>query len=120
MDKYRSLAVWQRAHELVLLALRATDRAYHPRSRALFDQLRRAAISVEANIVEGYALGTQKQFRRHLRIAVGSAAEAECLLRVASELGYLPQDMLQQAAANLDEILAMLFGLLRKPIRTGR
>jgi four helix bundle protein len=67
---------------LVLLALRATDEASHPRCYALFDQLRRAAVSVEANIVEGYALGSTPQFKRHLRIALGSAAEAECLVRI--------------------------------------
>jgi four helix bundle protein len=58
MHKYRSMTVWQRSHALVLVALQSTDRAYHPRSRALFDQLRRAAISVAANLLEGYALGT--------------------------------------------------------------
>ncbi len=51
MRKYRSLVVWQRAHRLSIGVLRATDRAYHPRSRAVFDQLRRAALSIEANIV---------------------------------------------------------------------
>ncbi len=86
MEKYRSLNAWKRAHELLLVALRATDAAYHARARALFDQIRRAAISVEANIVEGYALGTAPLFRRHARIAAGSAAEAECLIRAAGEL----------------------------------
>ncbi len=70
-------------------------------------------------MVEGYALGTPKQFRRHLRIALGSAAEAECLVRTAGELGYLSDEVAQEAARLLDEVLAMLFGLLRKPIRTG-
>ncbi len=116
MHKYRSLAVWQRAHELLLVTLRATDASYHPRSRALFDQIRRSVISVEANFVEGYALGSAPQFRRHLRIAVGSAAEAECLLRAAKELGYLRPEVVEDAAGKLNEVLAMLFGLLRKPL----
>lgn len=58
MHKYRSLFAWQQAHKVAVLALTQCDSAFHPRSKALFDQLRRAAISVEANIVEGYALGT--------------------------------------------------------------
>src|SRR5438093_12826585 len=91
MHKYRSMIVWQRSHDLVLTALRDTDKAYHPRSRPLFDQLRRAAISVECNLVEGYALGTAPLFRRHLRIAIGSAAETERLVRPASGMGYLPE-----------------------------
>ncbi len=120
MHKYKSMIVWQRSHELVLCALKETDRSYHPRSRSLFDQLRRAAISVECNLVEGYALGTPPLFRRHLRIAIGSAAETESLVRTAEEMGYLEGSCTQQMAALLDEILALLFTLLRRlpPNRT--
>ena len=119
MHKYRSMTVWQRSHALVLVALKSTDTAYHPRSRALFDQLRRAAISVEANLVEGYALGTPLQFRRHLRIAIGSAAETECLIRTAGELRYLPDGAVTEMLALLDEILALLFSLVRRTTRTA-
>lgn len=119
MHKYRSLIAWQRAHALAMVTLRQTDRAYHPRSRALFDQLRRAAISVEANIVEGYALGTPPQFRRHLRIAIGSAAESECLIRMAGEAGYLNQEGVSELSELVDGVLGALFGLARAPARAG-
>ena len=119
MHKYRSLVAWQRAHEAMLLALRTSDAAFHPRSKALFDQLRRAVISVEANIVEGYALSTPLQFRRHLRIAMGSAAEAESLTRAAGELGYLRDHVVRQLETLLERTMAALRGLLRQPIRTA-
>jgi four helix bundle protein len=119
VHKYRSLVAWQRAHEALLLTLTKSDAAFHPRSKPLFDQLRRAAISVEANIVEGYALGTPLQFRRHLRIAMGSAAEAECLARVAGELRYLPEDVVHELERLLERTMATLHGLLRQPIRPG-
>jgi len=118
MHKYRSMIVWQRSHDLVLTALRDTDKAYHPRSRSLFDQLRRAAISVECNLVEGYALGTPMLFRRHLRIAIGSAAETESLARTATEMEYLPESSVKRMLALLDEILAMLFTLVRRLSRS--
>lgn len=114
MHRYRTLAVWQRSHELVLVVLRTTDSCYHPRSRALFDQLRRATLSIEANIVEGYALSTPPQFRRHLRIALGSAAEAECFLRTAGELEYVPRESVEAMLRLIDAVLRTLFGLLRK------
>jgi four helix bundle protein len=114
MNKYRSLVAWQRAHALVLLVLRATDDAYHPRSRAVFDQLKRAVVSVEANIVEGYALSTKMNFRRHLRIALGSAAETECLLRIAQERDYLPGRESNEMLKLLDGVIGTLFGLVRK------
>jgi len=112
MDKYRSLAAWQAAHGLVLLTLRATDAASHPRCYALFDQMRRAALSVEANIVEGYALGSTAQFKRHLRIALGSAAEVECLARVAGEIGYLPADRVGELEGLTGRVIRTVRGLL--------
>ena len=115
MRSYRTLVAWKRAHEVVLLALRATDAAYHPRAKNLFEQFRRAAISIEANIVEGYALNTPGLCRRHLRIAIGSAAEAECLGRVAAELGYLDKSTAKSLLDGLDSTLGALHGLLRSP-----
>ena len=120
MHRYRSLAVWQRSHDLVLLVLRSTDRSYHPRSRALFDQLRRAALSIEANVVEGYALGTTPLFRRHLRIAIGSAAETESFLRTAGELEFLPPRSLEEMLRLVDGVLRALFGLVRKLAEPNR
>src|SRR5437879_6989734 len=120
MHKYRSLFAWQQAHKIAVLALTKCDSAYHPRSKALFDQLRRAAISVEANIVEGYALGTTLQFKRHLRIAMGSAAEAECLTRLAAELRYLPEDVTSSLETMLERTQAAIHGLLRKTLQSPR
>ncbi len=114
MHNYRSLDAWQKAHSALLLVLRATDASYHPRCRALFDQLRRAAISTEANIVEGYALGTLRYFQQHMRIALGSAAEAECLGRVARELGYLPEEVVRELERLLGSSMRALHGLIRR------
>ena len=120
MHKYRSLDAWKRARETSLLVLRATDDAYHPRALPLFGQLRRATISIEANIVEGYALGTPLQFRRHLRIAIGSAAEAQALVELAAEVGYLPEQPVAPIVTGLDRVLGCLHGLLRATERRCR
>ena len=53
-----------------------TTRVWRPALAHFIDQLRRAALSAELNIVEGYALGTPLQFRRHLMISFGSSVEA--------------------------------------------
>jgi four helix bundle protein len=116
MNSYQSLHVWQRAHSLVVTTLRETDLARQPKTWAVFDQLRRAAVSVEANVVEGYALRAPRQFRRHLRIALGSAAESECLTRSAGELRYLRDEAVQEILALSDSTIALLLGLLRRPM----
>jgi len=118
MNSYQSLHVWQRAHSLVIAALRETDTARQPKTWAVFDQLRRAAVSVEANIVEGYALRAPLQFRRHLRIALGSAAETECLIRSAGELDYLGGTPVKEMLSLSDSAIGLLVGLLRRPLKS--
>ena len=113
MKSYRTLGAWQCAHQLAVLTLRAVDEAYHPARAPLLAQLRRAAISVEANIVEGYALSTAGLFRRHLRIALGSAAEVECLLNLAIEVGYLSAKAGEELIQATDGTIRALFGLVR-------
>ena len=115
MYAYQRLEAWKRAHRGLMLTLKATDQAYHPRSKSLFDQLKRAAISVEANIVEGYALQTIPLFRRHIRIAIGSAAEAECLARAAAEAGYLHCTVARELEQVFGAALAVLGGLYKSP-----
>ena len=114
MEKYRSLVAWQIAHRLSVRTLKITDAAYHPRARFLFDQMRRASTSVEANIVEGYALSTRPQFRRHLRIALASAAEAERQVKLAGEVEYLSKSDTQELVQLTERTMRLIFGLLRK------
>jgi four helix bundle protein len=117
VDSYRSLYAWKQAHKALLLTLEATDKAWHPRAKALFDQINRAVVSIEANIVEGYALNTVPLFRRHLRIAFGSAAEAETLLRAARERRYLSHT--NEILDALGETMRAMRGLMRKPPTTA-
>ena len=112
MDGYKSLAAWQLAAELSERVLRATARPQR-RAWAVVDQLRRAVVSADVNIVEGYALGTAPLYRRHLRIALGSAAEAERLLQIAAEHDYLPPDVCTPLANLADRTIGALYGLLR-------
>jgi four helix bundle protein len=119
MHKYQSLDAWKHAHSVVLTTLRVTTRATRDQW-AIYDQLRRAAVSVEANIVEGYALGTAPLFRRHLRIALGSAAESECLVRMAGELGYFPAETFEMLERELDAAMGCLVGLMRRGVAHRR
>ena len=117
MDSYRSLKAWQQAHRLCLDVLQLTDTAYHPRAQPVFNQLRRAAVSVEANIVEGFALQTPRQFHRHIRIALGSLAEVECLVVIAHELDYLRDEAVGHLRQHLANTFPLLVGLRRRIAR---
>lgn len=117
MDSYRSLDAWKHAHAAVILMHKSTENLNRPKYWAILDQLRRAVISIETNIVEGYALATQAQCRRHLWIAFGSAAESECLVRAVVELGYLEQAVTAELETRLSGAMRTLRGLLRNPPR---
>ncbi|MCH7716283.1 MAG: four helix bundle protein [Gemmatimonadetes bacterium] len=97
--------------------LQLTDAAYHPRTQPVFNQLRRAAVSVEANIVEGFALQTPRQFHRHIRIALGSLAEVECLVVIAHELDYLRDEAVGHLRQHLANTFPLLVGLRRSIAR---
>jgi four helix bundle protein len=114
MRKYRHLVAWQRAHDVTLTVFRGAQAHYQPCSRVLLDQLRRAALSIDLNIVEGCALGSLALFRRHVRIAIGSAAESQRLTELARELEYLPAETTRRLDRLLDDTLALLHGLMKR------
>jgi len=94
---FRKLIVWQRAHQLVLQIYKFTEEFPKHEMFGLISQLRRAMVSVPANIAEGYAAGGKGQFGRYLDIAQGSLAEVEYYLILAQELSYITQTQYEQA-----------------------
>ena len=89
LKAFRKLIVWQRAHELTLMVYKSSEKFPKHEIFGLASQIRRSAVSVEANIAEGYALGTGPNYLRHLNISVGSLAETESHIEIAHDPGYL-------------------------------
>ncbi len=83
MARYPNLLLWNRARELVRRVSRACAGARGEGD--LISQLRRAAISVAANIAEGAERGTDREFIRFLRISDGSNAEVQALTDIAED-----------------------------------
>lgn len=77
---YKELKVWQKADELAIEVYKATKRFPRDEIYGITSQLRRAALSVPTNIVEGYARKGDKELARFVNIAIGSMAETEYLL----------------------------------------
>ncbi len=92
------------ADGLVLRVYQAT-RSFPPEEiYGLTSQLRRAALSVPTNIVEGYARGGTKELVRFLTISLGSLAETKYLLSVAERLGYGRAEELSALGAQYDRL----------------
>jgi four helix bundle protein len=85
---YRDLAVWQRGMEITEGVYRLTSGFPTEEKFGLTSQLRRAASSVPANIAEGHARSSTKDFLRHLSIAIGSLAEVTTFIELAARLHF--------------------------------
>ncbi|MCC6770166.1 MAG: four helix bundle protein [Gemmatimonadaceae bacterium] len=111
MHPFRKLSVWQKAHELALATYRATDGVSHRRYPGLADQLRRAVISVPANIAEGTGRDTALQLCHFLEIAIASAREVDYLLTLAADLEAIPRSDHAKLEARTDQVCRMLVAL---------
>jgi four helix bundle protein len=114
MQRFTQLKVWQRAHALALEIYRSSASFPQDERFGVTSQLRRAITSVPANIAEGSRRQGQQEYARFLNIAQGSAAEAEYLLILSRDLGYLSPAAFDQLTADLDEVARMLHGLRSK------
>src|ERR1019366_10389191 len=76
-------------------------------------QLRRAAVSVACNIVEGSARRTTKEYLNFINIAAGSASETRCLVEVSCRLGFLSGENGEMLTASYTELAARLNALIR-------
>jgi len=114
MQDFRDLKVWQKAHEAVLQIYRATQSFPDTERYGLTSQIRRAAVSVSANIGEGSVRSSDADFARFLHIAIGSASDVDYYVLLARDLGYLPAASYEAADQQLQEIKRMLNGLLAR------
>jgi four helix bundle protein len=90
MRPHEKLDVWNKSIELVIAVYKATERFPKDERFGLTSQIRRAAVSIPANIAEGAARDSQKEFAHFLSNAQGSATELETEWLIAHKLGYLP------------------------------
>ncbi len=85
---FRDLMVWRKAHEFVLAVYRFTESFPEREKYGLAHQMRRAAVSIPANIAEGFGKRSHTEKARLLNVAEGSLEESRYYLILAHELGY--------------------------------
>lgn len=114
VKSYRDLRVWQQGIQIVKEVYRLVKKLPKEETYALSDQLRRAAVSIPANIAEGQAKQHTRDYRRHLTIAKGSLAEVDTLFVIAGELGYIQQDEIARMESKLRDLRMPLQGLINR------
>ena len=89
---YKKIIAWQSAHQFALKVYQISKKFPKEELYGVTSQLRRAALSVPTNIVEGSARHGARELKNFLNIALGSLAEAEYLLEFCKEAGYLTSE----------------------------
>lgn len=113
INKFEDFRVWQLSHKLALEIYRITK--FFPKEElyGLISQLRRAASSVPANIVEGYYRNTTKELVRFIFNARGSAGEVTYFLILAKDLGYLNIDSYKSLREEYESLIRQLNALIK-------
>lgn len=109
---YRDLEVWRKSMDVAVDCHRLAERFPLNEQYGLAAQLRRAAVSVPANIAEGRGRRRTRDFLRYLSIAYGSLAEVETHLEIAKRLGYADDARTEELLVRTAAIGRMLNGLI--------
>jgi len=114
IQSFRDLLVWQKGVQLVVHVYQLSMKLPQTETYGLISQMQRSAVSIPANIAEGHARRHTGDFIHHLSIAIGSVAELETHLEIATRLEFLSSAETQKAQSQCSEIARMLFGLIQK------
>ncbi len=118
ISSHRDLVVWQKAMDFAVEIYRLAGKLPSTETYRLGSQITRAAASVAANIAEGYARSTKKDYANFLAIAKGSLMEAETFLTLATRLSFVSKEEAASAFNLITEISKMLT-VLRQRILTA-
>ena len=111
MRPHEKLDVWKLSVEMVTKVYEYTKAFPADERFGLTSQIRRAAVSVPANIAEGAARQHNKEFVQFLFVAQGSTSELETEILIAKKLGYLDEVRYSELYAEINTIARMLVGL---------
>ena len=114
MKDFRRLRVWEKAHMLTLDIYEVTSSFPREEIYGLINQIRRASVSIPANIAEGCGRDSEGELLRYMKIAMGSSSELEYEILLANELGYLPDKEFELIQGNLVEVRKMLNAFIQR------
>ncbi len=110
---YKDLIVWQKSIELVNEVYAVTRRFPKEEMFGLTNQIRRAAVSIPANIAEGWGRSSTKNYVQFIKISLGSLFELETLIIIAKDQSYIEEHVKNKTSEEIAEIGKMLNKLMQ-------
>ena len=112
IERFEDIHAWQKARELNKEIYTVTKNSNFSKDFSLKNQIRKASVSIMANIAEGYGRRSKKEFINFLNISHGSTAELQCHLYVSSDQGYITQNEFKQLYEKAEEVSKMIQGFM--------
>lgn len=119
IESHRELLVWQKAMDLAVVVYQLSAKFPSRETYRLISQITRSAVSVPANIAEGKARATQRDYSHFLAVAKGSLMETETYVMLSVRLGYTNQADAKPILELITEISKMLTVLRSKLAQNG-
>jgi four helix bundle protein len=113
MKTVEDLEVYKKAHLFTLALYKATARFPVEERYGLCSQIRRAAVSINANLMEGSHRATKREYHHFASISRGSTGELKYLILVSHDLGYIDEAEYHELSTTADEISRMLDAMMR-------
>ena len=108
---FEEIQAWQKAREITRRIYLMSNKGEFAKDFSLRDQMKRAAVSIMANIAEGHGHRTRSEFANFLNIARGSVVELQSHLYVALDMGYISEIEFSDSYQMLDELSRMTVSL---------
>lgn len=111
IERFEDIEAWRKARELTKLVYEITQVGAFAHDYGLRDQIRRAAVSIMSNIVEGFERGGSAEFRQFLALAKGSAGTSTSVF--ALDARFLSQSQFEQLYRLTQDVTRLIGGLMR-------
>lgn len=113
MNNYKDLKIWQKSVDLAVRVYEITKDFPKEEVYGLTSQMRRSAVSISSNIVEGAGRNSKKEFNNFLGISNGSSCELETQMIIAQRTNLIDQSVLMSVQQQIEEIQKMNWSLKR-------
>ena len=112
-ESYKELRVWQAAKELAVEIYKITSAGKLSKDFGLKDQMQRSAVSIAANIAEGYEGNSNNDFIRFLHISKGTLSELKALIEISKDIGYIVENEYKELEEKSNNIGKMITNLIK-------
>lgn len=113
IKRFEDIKAWQEARELTKLIYELTNSPAFSKDFGLKDQIRRASVSIMANIAEGFDRNSDKEFNKFLSYSISSASEVKSHLYVALDQGYVSQETFEKFYEKASTVSKIITGFMK-------